>query len=128
MNMNMPATVTTTVRSPSWYRTQRTIGKVLWYVVLSALGVLFSLPFFWMLSASLKEEAMIWIYPPQWIPNPVIWENYPKALEQMNFLRLLANTLFLVTVGTFGVLLASTWVVYGFTRFRFKGRDAIFVL
>ena len=73
-----------------------------WYVLLTLLGIVFSLPFFWMLSSSLKIEADIWLYPPKWIPDPVLWENYPKALELMNFPRLLFNTLFLVAVGTFG--------------------------
>lgn len=117
-----------TSRSPTRYRVQKSIGRVLWYVALTGLGMLFSLPFFWMLSSSLKVEADIWIYPPAWFPNPILWENYPKALEMMNFPRLLGNTLFLCTVGTFGILLSSTWTVYGFTRFRFRGRDAMFIL
>lgn len=110
------------------YRFRRTLGKVSWYVLLTLLGLVFMLPFAWMLSSSLKVEADIWLYPPKWIPDPVLWENYPKALELMNFPRLLFNTLFLVAVGTFGIMLSSTWVVYGFTRFHFKGRDAIFVV
>lgn len=129
----MAATTTSRSRSstaltPRVYRARRTLGKVLWYVVLTALGILFALPFFWMLSSSLKVEADIWIYPPKWFPDPVLWENYPKALELMNFPRLLFNTLFLVIVGTFGIVLSSSWVVYGFSRFRFKGRDALFVV
>ena len=119
---------TVVYKAPSRYRAQKTIGKITWYVVLTVLGMVFSLPFFWMLSSSLKVEADIWIYPPAWIPNPVVWENYPNGLELMHFPRLLANTLFLVVVGTFGILLSSTWVVYGFTRFRFRGRDSLFVL
>ncbi|MCS7220325.1 MAG: carbohydrate ABC transporter permease [Anaerolineae bacterium] len=107
---------------------QQFISKVLWYVTLTALGFIFSLPFFWMVSSSLKIEADVWLYPPKWIPNPVLWENYPKALTLMNFPRLLANTLFLVTVGTFGVVLSSSWIAYGFARFRFRGRDAVFVI
>ncbi|MCL5996114.1 MAG: carbohydrate ABC transporter permease [Chloroflexi bacterium] len=119
---------TVVYKAPSRYRAQKTIGKITWYVVLTVLGMVFSLPFFWMLSSSLKVEADIWIYPPAWIPNPIVWENYPNGLELMHFPRLLANTLFLVVVGTFGILLSSTWVVYGFTRFRFRGRDSLFVL
>jgi ABC-type glycerol-3-phosphate transport system permease component len=63
-----------------------------------------------------------------WIPNPALWQNYPEGLTLMNFPRLLGNTLFLVIVGTFGILLSSTWVVYGFTRFHFRGRDSMFLL
>ncbi len=123
-----PRSRSSTAITPRVYRARRTLGKVLWYVLLTALGILFALPFFWMLSSSLKVEADIWIYPPKWIPDPILWENYPKALELMNFPRLLFNTLFLVIVGTFGIVLSSSWVVYGFSRFRFKGRDALFVV
>ena len=110
------------------YRVQKTLGKILWYLVLTGFGVIFSLPFFWMLSSSLKIESDVWVYPPLWIPNPVLWQNYPEGLALMNFPRLLGNTLFLVIVGTFGILLSSTWVVYGFTRFHFRGRDSMFLL
>jgi ABC-type glycerol-3-phosphate transport system permease component len=110
------------------YRLRKIFGKVLWYVVLTSFGVIFTLPFFWMLSSSLKVESDIWVYPPMWIPNPILWQNYPEGLALMNFARLLGNTLFLVIVGTFGILLSSTWVVYGFTRFHFRGRDGTFML
>ena len=127
----MAATTATTVRATrgiNIYRIRRALGKVSWYVVLTFLSIAFSLPFFWMLSSSLKLEADIWLYPPKWLPDPILWENYPKALEMMHFPRLLFNTLFLVCVGTFGIMLSSTWVVYGFTRFRFKGRDTVFLI
>jgi len=127
----MAATTATTVRpsnSFSVYRLRRALGKVSWYAVLTFLGIVFSLPFFWMVSSSLKIEADIWLYPPKWIPDPILWENYPKALELMKFPRLLFNTLFLVSVGTFGVMLSSSWVVYGFSRFHFRGRDAAFIV
>jgi multiple sugar transport system permease protein len=114
--------------SLSWYRLQRILGNVLWYVLLTGLGALFSLPFFWMVSSSLKIEARIWIYPPQWIPDPVLWSNYPEALSQMNFARLLANTVFLTGVGTLFVVISSSWITYGFARFRFPGRNVLFAI
>ena len=112
----------------SWYRVQKTLSKVLWYFFLTALGIIFSLPFFWMLSSSLKIEARIWIYPPQWIPNPILWQNYPEALDLMKFWQLLKNTLFLTTVGTFGIVLSSSWVVYGFARLNFPGKNLLFMV
>ncbi|MBO4388784.1 MAG: carbohydrate ABC transporter permease [Spirochaetales bacterium] len=54
--------------------------------------------------------------------------NYPEALEKANFGRYILNTLFLVVVNTFGALLSSSLVAYGFSRFRFKGRNALFIV
>jgi ABC-type glycerol-3-phosphate transport system permease component len=119
---------TKTIHSPSWYRTQKVLGNVLWYALLTGLGILFSLPFFWMVSSSLKIEARIWVYPPEWIPDPVMWSNYPEALKQMGFGRLLANTVFLTGVGTLFVVISSSWITYGFARFQFPGRNALFAV
>ncbi|MCJ7739575.1 MAG: carbohydrate ABC transporter permease [Anaerolineae bacterium] len=115
-------------REFSWYRLQKSLGNSLWYVLLTSLSILFSLPFFWMLSSSLKIESRIWIYPPTWIPNPFLWENYPKALELMHFAQLLKNTLFLTGIGTLAVVLSSSWIVYGFARIDFPGKNTLFML
>ena len=118
----------TTIHTWNWYRIQQLLGNILWYVFLISLSILFSLPFFWMVASSLKIEARIWIYPPEWIPNPVMWSNYPEALKLMGFGRMLLNTLFLTGVGTFGILLSSSWITYGFSRFRFPGKDVLFLI
>jgi multiple sugar transport system permease protein len=119
-----------TASANSWARrtVRTTLSNAFFYAILTGLGILFALPFLWMLSASLKVEADIWIYPPEWIPNPVIWANYPEALALMKFPRLLSNTLLITALSMFGTLLSCTWVVYGFARFRFPGRDFFFVL
>lgn len=109
-------------------RARRIIGAISAYAVLTGLSFLFALPFFWMLSSSLKTEADIWLYPPKWIPNPTLWSNYPEALRLMKFLKLLHNTLFITATSMLGLLFSCSWVVYGFARFRFPGRDALFVV
>jgi ABC-type glycerol-3-phosphate transport system permease component len=97
------------------------------YAALLGLAFLFLIPFFWMLSSSLKTEADIWVFPPAWIPNPVRWGNYPEALALMKFPLRLYNTLYVTVLSTVGLLLSSSLVAYGFARFRFVGRDVLFV-
>ena len=112
----------------SRYRVRKAFSRGLWYITLTGLGLIFSLPFFWMLSSSLKVEARIWIYPPQWIPDPFLWRNYPEALTLMHFGQALRNTVFLTVVGTLAIVLSSSWIVYGFARFRFPGKNVIFLV
>ena len=52
------------------------------YILLLLSGVLVTMPFFWMLSTSLKKPEAVFVYPPEWIPNPIVWSNYPRALNQ----------------------------------------------
>jgi multiple sugar transport system permease protein len=55
-------------------------------------------------------------------------ENFAVVSEQINFGRLLFNTFAIALIGTLGTLLSSTAVAYGFSRFRYPGRNALFLL
>jgi multiple sugar transport system permease protein len=55
-------------------------------------------------------------------------DNFVTVWNQLNFGRLLFNTFAIALIGTFGTLLSSVAVAYGFSRFRFRGRNALFLL
>lgn len=86
------------------------------------------IPFLWMVSTSLKVESQIWLFPPQWIPNPVRWQNYTEALTILPFGRYALNTLLLTILTTTGVVLSASLCAYGFARLQFPGRDLIFMV
>ncbi|MCP4643887.1 MAG: carbohydrate ABC transporter permease [bacterium] len=56
------------------------------------------------------------------------WGNYREALEKMRFGACLANTLAVTILGTAGTILSCSLVGYGFARFRFPGRDVLFLV
>jgi multiple sugar transport system permease protein len=60
-----------------------------------------------------------------WAPT---WANYVEVWETIEYPRLLGNTLFYALATTVGVLISCTLVAYGFSRFRFPGRDFLFIL
>jgi ABC-type glycerol-3-phosphate transport system permease component len=79
-----------------------------------------------MLSTSLKLSGRELTMPPQWIPNPIVWDNYPKAVTVVPMILFLRNTLFITLLATvFGVLTASL-AGYAFARLRFPGRNVLF--
>ena len=98
------------------------------YLLLLMLGVLVTLPFFWMLSTSLKKPDVVFLYPPEWIPNPVIWSNYPRALTVIPFFTFLRNTLTVTGFSLIGTLLSASLAAYSFARLRWPGRDALFLV
>jgi multiple sugar transport system permease protein len=55
-------------------------------------------------------------------------QNFVTVWNQISFGRLLFNTFAIATIGTIGTLLSSVAVAYGFSRFRFRGRNALFLL
>jgi multiple sugar transport system permease protein len=100
---------------------------VVWTLLLVGALVML-LPFLWLVSTSLKEQRQIFVYPPQWIPNPIRWQNYPEALTSLPFARYTVNTLLITSLTMIGVLLTSSLAAYGFARLRFPGRDLIFMV
>lgn len=56
------------------------------------------------------------------------WSNFPDALSKGDFGRYVLNSIILVVINTIGALLSSTLVAYGFSRFKFKGRNWLFIV
>lgn len=62
-----------------------------------------------------------------WEPN-IQWDNYPEAWNFIDFARLLGNTLLYALVTMVGMVAASALTAYGFARFRFPGKNILFIM
>ena len=56
------------------------------------------------------------------------WSNYQEVWETINYPRLMWNTTFYAISTTIAVLISCTLVAFGFSRFRFPGRDFLFIV
>lgn len=91
-------------------------------------SVVMLVPFAWMLSTSLKQPGDVFIYPPQWIPQPVQWENYRETVSVMPFGRFYLNSIIQAVSVTVLQLLTASLAAFAFARLRFRGRDVLFLL
>jgi len=98
------------------------------HLLLIAGSVLMLVPFAWMLSTSLKQPGDVFIYPPQWIPQPVQWENYRETVTVMPFGRFYLNSIIQAVAVTALQLLTASLAAFAFARLRFRGRDLLFLL
>jgi len=112
-------------------------GFLMRFALLSVLGMLISMPFFWMLSSSFKprveaENADI-------LPEQPTVQNYPVVLDLkpdpstrrflgMRYGRWYFNTFFVAVGITFLQVLTSSMAAYAFSRMRWRGRDTVFIL
>lgn len=114
-----------------WHKrkaTREATSRAVTYTGLIVLGLAFALPLFWMVSTALKENEQVLVYPPEWIPSPAVWRNFPDAWSFSPFNTYLKNTLIVTGVATFGQVVSASFVAYGFARMRFPGRDQLFML
>ncbi|MCX8509522.1 MAG: carbohydrate ABC transporter permease [Rhodobacteraceae bacterium] len=102
--------------------------KAMAYAALIFLSALFVAPFLWALITAVKSQADLVAYPPVLWPADWHWENFAEAWAKQPFNIFLKNSLIVVVLSTIGQIFSSSLVAFGFARFRFPGRDAIFIL
>src|SRR5690349_4713634 len=68
---------------------------LLLHLVLTTGAIFMLLPFVWMVSTSLKAQGDVFLFPPKWIPDPIMWSNYvqswtikPMGLAFLNSLKI----------------------------------------
>ena len=97
------------------------------HTVLLAGTVIVAMPFLWMVVSSFKDKAQIFIFPPQWIPQPFVWQNYASAWTAIPLGRFYLNSFFVAAAVTVGQAIVCSMAAYVFARLQFPGRDAIFL-
>jgi len=98
-------------------------------ILLFGFGVVFAMPFAWMVSTSLKPLNETMVLPPKWLPSEPQWQNYPDAMRAMGPFWLYArNSLLLALLNVVGTVASSALVAYGFSRIEWRGRDSVFLL
>jgi multiple sugar transport system permease protein len=102
--------------------------RILLYALSIGLGILFMLPFAWTVASSLKQPFELFVFPPAFFPEKPQIENYLTVFRDFPFPRWYLNTAIVVVLNTAGVLVTSTLVAYGFARFEFRFRHALFIL
>lgn len=109
-------------------KTRQKITSIILTLMLAIGGITVLLPILWMLSTSLKDQGAVFIIPPRWIPNPIRWDNYPKALEFMNAKVVYKNTILITLISILGTLISSSLVAFAFARLRAPGKEILFLL
>ncbi|MCJ7840395.1 carbohydrate ABC transporter permease [Lederbergia sp. NSJ-179] len=87
---------------------------------------IFAMPFVWMVSTSLKTLGETMVFPPKWIPNQLIWENFTDAWNSGPFLQYFINSI-AVSVGI--LILQFITVIpaaYAFARYEFRFKGVLF--
>ena len=109
-------------------RSQRWLGQAIVYALIGAGALLMLVPLLWLLSSSFKDTGKIFLYPPQWIPDPWRVENYGAVFERIPFVRFYLNTILVTALAMVGQIFSASLVAFGFARLRFPGRDLLFLV
>lgn len=95
--------------------------------VLTTLGIgVMLLPYFWMVSSSLKTGTEVFELPIRWVPREIQWVNFPAALSRGSFVTYFANSGIVAVAVTAANILFCSLAGYGLAKFRFPLRELCF--
>lgn len=104
------------------------LARALLYIALILAAAAMLTPFFWMIMSSLKDANAVFSVPVRWIPEVFVWQNYIDIWTKSDIMTWIGNTLFLSVTVTALQVLTGSFAAYGFSRVKFPGRDALFLL
>ena len=99
------------------------------YLALIAGGLAMMIPFFWMLTTSLKTRAEVFSTSPLSFPSGLHWENYTKmwfALPGVTFGTFFQNSIVIASLATLGQLITCSMAAYAFAVFDFRFKRVLF--
>lgn len=105
-------------------------SRLLLYVLLVLLAIMFSFPLIYTALYSLKTSEELFNYPPNLLPIAPQFGNYLRVLsiDRVPVLRWTVNTLIVTILTTLGTVLSCAIVGYSFARFEYRGRGVLFFI
>lgn len=114
-----------TVRGSGRSRSGRMLPLVYTLLIVGSFVMVF--PFIWEILTSFKTQTGASAVPPQILPDPFTLTGYQKVFGMIPFWQLLGNSILLTAIRTAGQIIMCTMAGYGFARFDFPGKNALFV-
>jgi ABC-type glycerol-3-phosphate transport system permease component len=111
----------------SW-RNEIMTARVATQVLLILAAAVTVIPVIWTVLSSLKSNDTIFAVPMQWLPDSLHWNNYSEAFEVAPFGRYFLNSTIIAVSVTATTVFFGAMAGYGFSKFRFPGRDLVFGL
>lgn len=102
--------------------------KLIAFIVLSLGAASMVIPFLWMISTSLKTLREVFVFPPTFFGERLVWENYLRIADRFPFGRFFLNSTKITIIVVMVQLFTSSLAGFSFARLKFPFRDSIFAL
>lgn len=102
--------------------------RLLRYLMMIVLTLIFIFPFFWMISTSLKTYIESIQFPPAMLPKSLQFSNYAEAWVRVKFFHFGLNSIIVTVLTMAGQLLVCVPAAYAFARKKFALSGFFFAL
>lgn len=103
-------------RWPNWR------GGLIFQVIALAICGVFTLPLLFMFAGSLRQQGLPPAVGVEWLPNPLVWQNYIELFQLLPVGRYLLNSIFVTGAGVLLTLISASLAAYGMSRLPASAR------
>ncbi|UYO97468.1 carbohydrate ABC transporter permease [Microbacterium sp. M28] len=96
-------------------------------IVLAIGGIVMIAPLLWTFSTSLKTREAVFALPPQWIPDPVQWENYVRVWTAGPLASGIMNSVIVSVSVTVVGAVTSSLAAFAFAKMRLPFKNVVFL-
>lgn len=104
------------------------IKRAIVFIIIAIGACSMVLPFGWMIVTSLKYPNLVYTIPPEWIPNPVNWNNYIDVWKESNLLTGIKNSFIISAIVLTASTFTSTMAAFAFAKLQFPMKNTIFLM
>lgn len=101
-------------------------GSIGYYFLTTLIAVIVMIPFFWMISTSLKSKGALMAMPIQWIPKEPTTKAYTQVFTMFPFLKAAGNSLFITFTYTLITVISASMAAFAFTKIKFPFSEKLF--
>jgi raffinose/stachyose/melibiose transport system permease protein len=102
-------------------------GRVLLYTIAIVVLLVIVIPLSFSVLGGFRSNAQL-AADPVGLPDPWVWSNYQTTLSDPDFYRWVTNSVLVALGTTLLVLPAASLAAFVIARYRFRGREVVFVL
>jgi len=104
------------------------IRKTGLYLFLFLTSILTLAPFLWMVSASFMQDGEASVFPPKFLPDRMVLDQYQNLILRLNIHRNFINSLILSVLVTMISLFLNSMAGFAFAKYHFRGKNQLFNL
>ena len=102
------------------------VMSILFHGLLTIGAIFMLLPFLWMLSSAVKSSTEIFVFPPQWIPDEILWQNFAEVWTRVPMGQAYVNSIKISVLVTFLTLIVSSLAGFAFAKIEFPAKKYLF--
>ncbi|MFR1553279.1 MAG: carbohydrate ABC transporter permease [Coriobacteriales bacterium] len=105
---------------------KRIVTNSLIYAGMSVLALVLMIPYFYMFFRAFMTSDQVKLIPVELFPKPFSFEAFVQLFTAENYFKYLLQTLKIVGFNLIAVPVSASFVAYGFSKYKFIGKEAIF--